>query len=86
MCTFLFSFVAFPHIHDQDPPKVYVPSSHVIWVGISGSVVDAHVLVGKPSGLELENISGSLQGDNTEPSSAAKDWVQGAMSAAYPGA
>jgi hypothetical protein len=65
---------------------VQVPLSHVLSVDVSDSVVDAHVLENTHSGLKLVKLSGSFQGDNAEASSAANDWVQDAMSAAYPGA
>lgn len=68
-----------------ESPIAHVPSSHVLSVNMSDSVVDAHVLVKKRSGLKPVKISGSFQGDHSEASSNAKDWVQGAMSAAYPG-
>jgi hypothetical protein len=52
---------------------------------MSGSAVDAHVLVRKGQHLKLVNVSGSFQGDNSEELSSAKDWVQDAMTAAYLG-
>jgi len=67
-------------------PGVHVPLSHVLSVGVSDSVVDAHVLENTYNGLKLVKLSGSFQGDDAEASSAANVWVQGAMSAAYPGA
>jgi hypothetical protein len=52
---------------------------------MSGSTVDAHVLVRNRHRLELVNVSGSFQGDNSEASHSAKDWVQDVMTAAYSG-
>lgn len=72
--------------HPICSPDVQVPLSHVLSVDVSDSVVDAHVLENTRNGLNLVKLSGSFQGDNAEASSAANDWVQGAMSAAYPGA
>jgi len=74
------------HSHPIDSPDVHVPLSHVLSVGISDSVVEAHVLEKSHSVLKLVKLSGSLQGDNAEASSAANEWVQGAMNAAYSGA
>jgi hypothetical protein len=67
-------------------PDVHVPLSHVLSVDVSGSVVDAHVLVRNRGHLDVVNISGNFQEDDSEASSAAKDWVQGVMTAAYSGA
>jgi hypothetical protein len=72
--------------HPICSPDVHVPLSHVLSVDVSDSVVDAYVLENTRSGLKLVKLSGSFQGDNAEESSAANDWVQGVMSAAYPGA
>ena len=72
--------------HPICSPGVHVPLSHVLSVDVSHSVVDAHVLENTHSGLKLIKLSGSFQGDNAEASSAANDWAQGVMSAAYPGA
>ncbi|KAF8478556.1 ATP-NAD kinase-like domain-containing protein [Russula ochroleuca] len=66
-------------------PDVHVPLSHVLSVDVSGSVVDAHVLVRNRGHLDVVNISGNFQEDDSEASSAAKDWVQGVMTAAYSG-
>jgi hypothetical protein len=73
------------YTHPIGPPSVTVPLSHVLWVGVSGSVVDVHALETTHSGLKLVQFTGSFQEDNAEASSAANDWVQGAMSAAYAG-
>jgi hypothetical protein len=67
----------------QGKPKIHVPLSHVIWVSKSGLVIEVHVLRRTSWGLKLVNVSGSFQGDDS--SSAADDWVRGAMNAAYKG-
>jgi hypothetical protein len=64
-------------------PKLHVPLSHVLWVSKSGLVIEVHVLRRTSWGLKLVNVSGSFQGDDS--SSAADDWVRGAMNAAYQG-
>ena len=65
--------------------RVHVPLTHVLSVDMSGSTVDAHVLVRKGQCLNLVNVSGSFQGDNPEARSSAKDWVRDVMTAAYLG-
>jgi len=71
--------------HSAVASDVHVPLTHVLSVDISGSVVDAHVLVRMPHGLKLVNVSRSFQADNSEASSTANEWVQGVMTAAYSG-
>lgn len=73
------------YTHTAGSSHVHVPLTHVLSVDMSGSTVDAHVLVRNRHRLELVNVSGSFQGDNTEASSSAKDWVQDVMTAAYSG-
>ncbi|KAI9509619.1 ATP-NAD kinase-like domain-containing protein [Russula earlei] len=68
----------------KNAPTVHVPLTHVVWVGITGSIVDAHVLVTTRAGRDLVKISGSFQGDDTEANATATAWVQAVMSAAYP--
>jgi hypothetical protein len=72
-------------INSAASPDVHVPLSHVLSVDVSGSVLDAHVLVRSRRHLDIVKISGKFQEDDSEASSAAKDWVQGAMTAAYSG-
>jgi hypothetical protein len=64
--------------------RVHVPLTHVLSVDMSGSAVDAHVLVRKGRCLKLVNVSAFL-GDNSAERSSAKDWVQDVMTAAYSG-
>ncbi|KAH9981169.1 ATP-NAD kinase-like domain-containing protein, partial [Lactifluus volemus] len=64
-------------------PKSHVPLSHVLWVSKSGPVIEVHVLRKTSWGLKLAILSGSFHGDDS--SSAADDWVRGAMNAAYQG-
>ena len=71
--------------HSAGSSHVHVPLTHVLSVDMSGSAVDAHVLVRNRHCLELVKVSGSFQGDNSEASSSAKDWVQDVMAAAYSG-
>jgi hypothetical protein len=73
------------HTHPAGSSHVHVPLTHVLSVDMSGSAVDAHVLVRKSQRLKLVKVSGSFQGDNSEASSTAKDWVQEVMTAAYSG-
>ena len=73
------------YTHSAASSHVHVPLTHVLSVDISGSAVNAHVLVRNRHCLELVNVSGSFQEDNSEASSSAKDWVQDVMTAAYSG-
>lgn len=73
------------YTHPAGSSDVHVPLTHVLSVDISGSAVNAHVLVRKSGSLKLVNVSGSFQEDNSEASSSAKDWVQDVMTAAYSG-
>ena len=59
--------------------------SHVLSASVSGSVVDAHILIRNSRRSDIVHISGSFQEDDSETSSAAEDWVQGLMTAAYSG-
>jgi hypothetical protein len=63
--------------------KLDVPLSHVLWVGISGPVIDAYLLVKNRNAFKLRTVSASFQGDDPN---VASNWVQGAMTAAYGGA
>jgi hypothetical protein len=74
------------HTHTAGSPDVHVPLTHVLSVDVSGSVVDAHILVRNRQRLNLVKFSGSLQGDGSEASTVAKDWAQDVMTAAYSGA
>lgn len=65
---------------------VQVPLSHVLSASVSGSVVDAHILVRNRRRLDIVNVSGSFQEDDSEATSTAEDWVRGVMTAAYSGA
>lgn len=78
-------FVSLMYTRPVGSSCVHVPLTHVLSVDMSGSAVDAHVLVRKGQRLKLVNVSGSFQGDNSEELSSAKDWVQDAMTAAYLG-
>jgi hypothetical protein len=73
------------YTHPVGSSRVHVPLTHVLSVDMSGSAVDAHVLVRKGSCLKLVNVSGSILGDNSAERSSAKDWVQDVMTAAYSG-
>jgi hypothetical protein len=78
-------FVSLPHVHPAGSSHVHVPLTHVLSVDMTGSAVDARILVRIRHSLKLVNVSGSFQGDNSEASSSAKDWVQDVMTAAYSG-
>ncbi len=86
-CTsYSYYFLSLPHLHrTAGSSDVHVPLTHVLSVGISGSAVDAHVIVRKRHGLELVNVLGSFQVDNSEANSTAKNWVREVMAAAYSG-
>lgn len=73
------------YTHPAGSSHFRVPLTHVLSVDMSGSVVDAHILVRNRHHLKLVNVSGSFQGNNSEASSSAKDWVQEVMTAAYSG-
>jgi hypothetical protein len=78
-------FVSLPHVHPPGPSLIHVPLTHVLSVNVSGSVVDAHILVRNRLCLKLVHVSGSFQGDSSEASSSANDWVKDVMTAAYSG-
>jgi hypothetical protein len=73
------------YTHSAGSSHFRVPLTHVLSVDMSGSAVDAHILVRNRHTLKLVNVSGSFQGNNSEASSSAKDWVQEVMTAAYSG-
>ena len=73
------------YTHPTGSSRVHAPLTHVLSVDISGSAVNAHVLVRKGHCLKLVNVSGSFQGDSTEARSSAENWVQDVMTAAYSG-
>src|SRR5712672_1505808 len=62
----LFYVVPLIDIHAPDAPTVHVPLTHLLYVGISGSVIDVHVLVKLRSGFGVVKSSGSFQGDNAD--------------------
>lgn len=62
---------------------ISVPLSRVLWVGISGPVVDVHLLVETSGASELTTVSASFQGDDPNALSAASSWVKSAMAAVY---
>ncbi|KAH9952580.1 ATP-NAD kinase-like domain-containing protein [Russula dissimulans] len=82
---FSFDDTSFIIRNSTNAPKVHIPLTRLLYVGISGSVIDVHVLVEFYSRLRVVKFSGSFQGDNADASTTAKDWVQDAMSVAYPG-
>ena len=57
----LFYVVPLIDIHAPDAPTVHVPLTHLLYVGISGSVIDVHVLVKLRSGFGVVKSSGSFQ-------------------------
>jgi len=59
--------------------------SRVLWVGISGLVIDVHLLVKNRGSFKHTAVSASFQGDDPDVSSNASNWVQSAMMAAYGG-
>lgn len=71
--------------HSAGSYHVHVPLTHVLSVDMSGSAIDAHVLVRNRHRFKLVNVSGSFQEDDSEASSSAKDWAQDIMTAAYSG-
>ena len=69
-----------------DQLTLEVPLSRVLWVGISGPVIDVHLLVKDQGPFKLTTVSASFKGDDPNALSTASNWVQNAMTAAYGGA
>ena len=76
----------FVFVRSIDRLKLDVPLSRVLWVGISGPVIDVHLLVKDRGPFKLKTVSASCQVDDPNALSTASNWVQNAMTAAYGGA
>lgn len=67
----------------EDQLRLNVPLSRVLWVGISGLVIDVDLLVKNRGSSKLTTVSASVQRDDPNALSTASIWVQNAMTAAY---
>jgi hypothetical protein len=73
-------------LHSVDQLKLNVPLSRVLWVGISGLVINVNLLVKNRGSFKLTTVSASFKKDDPNALSTASNWVQNAMTAAYAGA
>jgi sphingosine kinase len=69
----------------EDQLRLNVPLSRVLWVGISGLVINVNLLVKNRGSFKLTTVSASFKKDDPNALSTASNWVQNAMTAAYAG-
>ncbi|KAI0065370.1 hypothetical protein BV25DRAFT_1850670 [Artomyces pyxidatus] len=66
---------------DRAKPKLEVPLKRILWAGITGNVIDVHVLAKKHARLVLVKVEGRASDVGEETT----QWVEELMRAAYPG-